>query len=209
MTNSLNETIGLIAQNVFEELGSGQTESVYQCAMEVGLRLAKLRYESQKVVEVKYRGHYVGRGAADLVVWSRNAKTVVELKSVDLGTPEQNRDDFLGTDETYPVKIGSVPISFDSLMGYFSSVPARPPRISCASRIVRWKMIPASFRSVFLADTGGFFWSFSVWRGGWMACGSLCPWRTHRHYNRGRKTRDGEACKQKTDFGRRWISIRL
>ena len=31
-------------------------------------------------------------------------------------------------DETYPVKIGSVPMSFDSLMGYFSSpaVPGRP-----------------------------------------------------------------------------------
>jgi GxxExxY protein len=91
MTDSLNETIGLIAQDVYEELGSGQTESVYQCAMEVGLRLAKLKYESQKVVEVKYHGHYVGRGAADLVVWSRKAKIVVELKSVDLGTPEEKQ----------------------------------------------------------------------------------------------------------------------
>ena len=56
------------------------------------------------------------------------------------------------------------------LWGTFRLSPPRPPRISCASRIVRWKMIPASFRSVFLADTGGFFWSFSVWRGaGWPA----------------------------------------
>ena len=36
--------------------------------------------------------------------------------------------DFLGTDETYPVKTGSVPMSFDSLMGTFrlsSAVPSR------------------------------------------------------------------------------------
>ena len=40
-------------------------------------------------------------------------------------------------DETYPVKIGSVPMSFDSLMGYFSSVPGRPcPRPSVPGRPV-------------------------------------------------------------------------
>jgi hypothetical protein len=32
--------------------------------------------------------------------------------------------EFLET-KTYPVKIGSVPMSFDSLVGYFSSVPGR------------------------------------------------------------------------------------
>ena len=47
-------------------------------------------------------------------------------------------DDFLGTDETYPVKIGSVPMSFDSLMGYFSSVPGRPGR-----RLRRAEVTPA------------------------------------------------------------------
>ena len=41
------------------------------------------------------------------------------MRSDFLGT------DFLGTDETYPVKVGSVPMSFDSLRGYSSSVPGR------------------------------------------------------------------------------------
>ena len=39
-------------------LGSGFY--VYDRAMQVGLRLAKIGYEGQKVVELKYKEHYVG-----------------------------------------------------------------------------------------------------------------------------------------------------
>jgi GxxExxY protein len=41
-----------------------------------------IEYESQKVVELKYKDYCVGRGAADLVVWSGTDKLVVELKVV-------------------------------------------------------------------------------------------------------------------------------
>ena len=44
------------------DLGSGFSEDVYDRAMQVGLRLAGIEYESQKVVELKYKDHYVGEG---------------------------------------------------------------------------------------------------------------------------------------------------
>jgi hypothetical protein len=34
------------------------SEGVYDRAMQVGLRLAKIGYEGQKVVELKYKDHY-------------------------------------------------------------------------------------------------------------------------------------------------------
>lgn len=51
------ELIGKIAQEVYQSLGSGFSEDVYDRAMQVGLRLAGIEYESQKVVELKYREH--------------------------------------------------------------------------------------------------------------------------------------------------------
>lgn len=71
-----------LAKEVYEELGSGFDERVYQKAMEVGLRLAKIRYESQKVVELKFKDHYVGEGYPDLVLNLNGIKLVVELKAV-------------------------------------------------------------------------------------------------------------------------------
>jgi GxxExxY protein len=49
-----------IAHDVYTSLGPGFSEDVYERAMQVGLRLAGIRYENQKVVELKYRDHYVG-----------------------------------------------------------------------------------------------------------------------------------------------------
>lgn len=86
MTNQkLKKVIGQIrklADEVYRELGSGFDERVYQKAMEVGLRLAKIRYENQKVVELKFKNHYVGEGYPDLVLDINGVKLVLELKSV-------------------------------------------------------------------------------------------------------------------------------
>jgi len=79
-----------IAEDVYKILGSGYQEVVYDKAMQVGLRLAKIRYESQKVVELKYKDHCVGEGYPDLVVNLDGEKVVVELKAVgsELGAAE-------------------------------------------------------------------------------------------------------------------------
>jgi len=74
--------ISKIASDVYRKLGSGHSESVYDKAMQVGLRLAGIKYESQKVVELKYKNHYVGEGFPDLIVIFPRVKIVVELKAI-------------------------------------------------------------------------------------------------------------------------------
>jgi len=81
-----------LAKEVYGELGSGFDERVYQKAMEVGLRLAKVRYENQKVVELKFKDHYVGEGYPDLIINLNGVKLVVELKAVNkVGGKEENQ----------------------------------------------------------------------------------------------------------------------
>lgn len=87
------EKIKQIAKDVYGSLGSGYQECVYDKAMQVGLRLVKIRYESQKVVELKYKDHYVGEGYPDLVVNLNGDRVVVELKAVgsELGASEEQQ----------------------------------------------------------------------------------------------------------------------
>jgi GxxExxY protein len=82
-----------IAEDVYKTLGSGFSEEVYDRAMQVGLRLAKVPYEGQKVVELKYRDHYVGEGYPDLVVHLGDEKLIVELKAIsgELGASEEQQ----------------------------------------------------------------------------------------------------------------------
>ena len=85
--------ISKIASDVYRKLGSGHSESVYDKAMQVGLRLAGIKYESQKVVELKYKDHYVGEGFPDLIVIFPRVKIVVELKAISgtIGVPEERQ----------------------------------------------------------------------------------------------------------------------
>lgn len=87
------EKIKRIAKDVYRVLGSGFSEEVYDRAMQVGLRLAKIRYEGQKVVELKYKDHYVGEGYPDLVVRLGRERIVVELKAIggQIGASEEQQ----------------------------------------------------------------------------------------------------------------------
>lgn len=82
-----------IAHEVYTDLGSGFSEDVYDRAMQVSLRLAGIEYESQKVVELRYKDHCVGEGYPDLVVRLGQQKVVVELKAVssELGECEEKQ----------------------------------------------------------------------------------------------------------------------
>jgi len=81
MDNNIKK-IKRIAEDVYKSLGSGFAEIIYDRAMQVGLRLAKIKYENQKVVELKYKDHYVGEGFPDIIVNFGKDKIVVELKAV-------------------------------------------------------------------------------------------------------------------------------
>jgi GxxExxY protein len=73
------------AKEVYEELGSGWDEKIYQKAMEIALRERGIDYEEQRVLPVSFKGHIVGEGYPDLIVWFRKNKkrigVVIDLKS--------------------------------------------------------------------------------------------------------------------------------
>ena len=73
------------ARDVYRELGEGWRECVYQEAMEVALREAGITYETQRILPVSFKGHVVGEGKPDLVVWIKQPKgkrlgIVIDLK---------------------------------------------------------------------------------------------------------------------------------
>jgi GxxExxY protein len=79
----LLEVLRALTQDIYDKLGSGFDEVVYQKAFEVGLRLRRLPYEAQRVVPVFYEGFYIGEGKPDLVVGEGPERVVLELKAVE------------------------------------------------------------------------------------------------------------------------------
>ena len=82
------DKIKKIAEDVFDTLGSGYNEEVYEKAMEVGLRLAKIPYENQRVLPVFYKGFAVGTSRPDLIVKDTKGgeKIILELKATSSPT---------------------------------------------------------------------------------------------------------------------------
>jgi len=81
---NLIEKVKKCAKEVYEELGSGWPESIYQNAMEIALREKGINYESQRIVPISFKGYTIGESKPDLVVWlkSRNKRIaiVIDLK---------------------------------------------------------------------------------------------------------------------------------
>jgi len=82
-----------LAKDVFDVLGSGYEEAVYEKAMEVALRLEKIPYENQRVLPVFYKNFAVGMSRPDLIINDTKGKEkiVIELKAVPskLGKKEE------------------------------------------------------------------------------------------------------------------------
>jgi GxxExxY protein len=76
---TLEKIIRQIACDVYTDLGSGHDEKVYQRAMEVDLRLRGIKYDSERVLELRYKDHYVGENYADLIVRHGDEVCVLEL----------------------------------------------------------------------------------------------------------------------------------
>jgi GxxExxY protein len=79
----LIEVLRALTQDIYDKLGSGFDEVVYQKAFEVGLRLRGIPYEAQRIVPVFYEGFYIGEGKPDLVVGDGADRVVIELKAVE------------------------------------------------------------------------------------------------------------------------------
>jgi len=83
LINNLINKIKDCALNVYQELGDGWNEEVYQKAMEVILREEGIDYE--RVLPITFRGKVVGKGYPDLIAWFKNGNKriaiVIELKA--------------------------------------------------------------------------------------------------------------------------------
>lgn len=77
----LTETIIGCAFKVFNAMGFGYLESVYEKCLLIELQDAGLRVVQQVPISVEYKGHAVGNFVADSVVENT---VIVELKSVQL-----------------------------------------------------------------------------------------------------------------------------
>ncbi len=73
----LTEKILKVFYEVYNELGYGFLEAVYERAMEKALRAAGMKVEAQLAVPVSFRGEVIGVFKADLIV---EGKVILELK---------------------------------------------------------------------------------------------------------------------------------
>ena len=81
------EITGIILRSFYEvynELGDGFLESVYENALYIVLTGYGLYVESQKDISVFFRGKVIGDFKADLII---NEKVIVELKAVRILNP--------------------------------------------------------------------------------------------------------------------------
>lgn len=75
----ITEKIIGCAYRVYNKMGFGFLESVYEKCLLIELRKAGLRVESQQAITVRYDGEIVGEFIADIVV---EDTIILELKSV-------------------------------------------------------------------------------------------------------------------------------
>ena len=75
----ITETIIGCAYRVYNKMGFGFLESVYEKCLLIEMRKAGLDTETQKPITVYYDGEVVGEFVADMMV---NDAVVIELKSV-------------------------------------------------------------------------------------------------------------------------------
>jgi len=76
-TAQLLQRVERLARDIFNEIGAGLSESVYQQSLGVALREAGHTVELERVLPVMYHGQHVGTLRADVVV---DGELVVELK---------------------------------------------------------------------------------------------------------------------------------
>ena len=75
---NLTEDIIKIFYKVYNNLGYGFLEKIYENAMMIEFRKAGIPADAQSPIEVTYEGEIVGEHAADIIV---DGKVIIELKA--------------------------------------------------------------------------------------------------------------------------------
>jgi hypothetical protein len=68
-----------ISFDIYTSLGQGYNEVVYHKAFEVALRLSSIRYESEVITPILYKGHNVGFGKVDIKL----ENFIIEFKAIN------------------------------------------------------------------------------------------------------------------------------
>ena len=78
--NSITREIIACAIEVHKNLGPGLLESLYEKALCYEMQLKAIKYQTQVVIPILYKGNKLGEHRLDLLVEER---VIVELKAVD------------------------------------------------------------------------------------------------------------------------------
>lgn len=73
------QIIGVL-YDIYNKLGYGQEEKVYQKAVAVGLRNAGLKFQEQVYTPLTYKGEHIGRNYLDFLI---EGKVILEIKKGD------------------------------------------------------------------------------------------------------------------------------
>jgi len=76
---------------VYNQLGPGLPEKIYQRAVVQELKIQKISYETEKIIVIKYKDVKVGQQRLDLVV---DNKIIIEIKATDNMHPLFERQTF-------------------------------------------------------------------------------------------------------------------
>lgn len=79
MVEKIIDEVKSCVKEVYEILGAGYAETIYEEALGVEFRRRNIAYEIERDVEVFYKGEKVGDHSLDFIV---EGKLVVELKAV-------------------------------------------------------------------------------------------------------------------------------
>ena len=68
-----------IVDEIFTTLGPGYSERVYHTAVEVMLRELHIPYESERNIQIPFKGHIIGYLRADIII---DNSTILEFKTI-------------------------------------------------------------------------------------------------------------------------------
>ena len=82
MNNQLIYDLCNLAFDIYKNIGPGYNECIYHNAMEVGLRLQGINYQSEVITPIHYKSHNIGSSRVDLIIEYESNKLIIELKAL-------------------------------------------------------------------------------------------------------------------------------
>ena len=114
-------TLRQLCNQVYETLGKGYPEAVYQRALGVELQYKFLNYDSEITMSIPYKGHVVGQVRADLIVRG-DTPVVIETKATAAPLKIEERWQLSRYMKILDIQLGC-------LVNFTQSSPSKEPQI--------------------------------------------------------------------------------